>query len=173
MTPSLGTSSTPYIEPVPFSSHVNSAPLLSSDACRPCLHGPQPPGVVGKPYPQFSGGFTAVPPSQRSPSACQTQSGSTPDQWRLPSCCPHLKIMLAPSTAHVPHLPAFAFRPFPGSSVPLLYTLPCFHLCRRLPLSPATSESQWWTTVSTTTLMILGNSGSSFVMPISPWKGTL
>ena len=51
----------------------------------------------GIPSPLFCGHSSLTPPVQILLSACQTRSGSTLGQWRVPSCCICRKTLPAPS----------------------------------------------------------------------------
>ena len=127
--------------------------------------------MFGRPDPQFYRHFSAVPPGQRSPSACRTWSGATPYCQRLPSRCLHKKICL--------HIQArmYLFRST-SSVVPSPDHPPLCRIFRLVlmtvvpPGAPATSDSQWRTTESTTTFKMVGDSVSPCVKPLFQKNGS-
>ena len=169
VTPLLNPSRTPDIVPVPVASTGSSTPLPSSGVCRPCPPGPRPPGMDGRPYPQFFRRFPQSHPVEdprqrveRSLEPPQVGGGYHP-VFRIKNyaftfnrACPS-SARLCPSS-----LPRIV-RPSVGCPALLSSLLPS-------PIVPTTSYSQWRTIASTTTLKMVGDSVSPYVTPLSPWK---
>ena len=107
-----------------------------------------------------------------SPSAYQNLTRATLGLCKPLTRRPHKRSPPSPSTLHAPSLTAIVHCLFPGFSS--LLSVPCHrrhHFCP-CPARSATKYSQWRNTASTTTLKMVGNSGSPCVTPLSPKKGS-
>ena len=169
VTPLLGPFCTPDSEPVPAASPGKSTPVPSSDVCRLCCPGHQLPSMADKTYPQFLDVYTQYQLVkeiwqcvERSMETHRISGGYHP-VVRVKKYCLHRQLCMCPFRLPSPVVlsPDHTYR----RCLPYLVVLATFP---HLPVSPATIESQWLTTASTTKLNTMGNSGSPCVTPISP-----